>query len=200
MRIVVAGDNDNSNQSLKQWLLENSMVGDVQTVSMESVADQSAQLRPKVIILCLHLGVEHVVEIVRDIRETMPTRILVIGPAADAKWILRLLKEGVFQYITRDDIEAELSDALAHLNESSPADREFGSLISIVSAGGGSGASTLAANIATGLSNHHGTCGLVDLRLTSGDQATLFDLQPTHTLADFCKNVQRMDSEMFHRC
>ncbi|PHS11679.1 MAG: hypothetical protein COA78_09195 [Blastopirellula sp.] len=202
MRIVVAedGDEETSILSLKPWLIENNFASHVPIVPLNRVVDQSAQLRPNVIILNLHEDVEHAVEIVRDIRETMPTRIIVIGPTIDAKWILQLLKEGVYQYINQEDVKAELRDALGRLDKSSPTDQDFGSLIAIVSAGGGSGASTVAANVATGLSSRHGDCGLVDLRLTSGTLATLFDLHPSHTLADFCRNIQRMDQDMFQRC
>jgi pilus assembly protein CpaE len=143
---------------------------------------------------------QNAVELVRDMRATLPARILVVGPAVDSKWILQLLREGVYQYIVQDDVKAELGRALGSLDEDSPADRTFGNLIVVLGTGGGGGASTLAANMAVSLSSSHGQCGLIDLRLASGDLAALFDLQPVHSLADFCRNVHRMDLEMFQQC
>jgi pilus assembly protein CpaE len=73
-------------------------------------------------------------------------------------------------------------------------------LITVVGASGGSGASTLAANMAACLSQKHSKCALVDLKLEAGDLATLLNLQPVHSLADFCENAGRMDQSLFERC
>jgi pilus assembly protein CpaE len=76
---------------------------------------------------------------------------------------------------------------------------DAGRVIALLGASGGSGSSTLAANIATVLAREHQRSLLVDLRLESGDLATLLDLKPTHTLADLCQNAARMDRVMFER-
>jgi pilus assembly protein CpaE len=47
------------------------------------------------------------------------------------------------------------------------------------------------------LAKEHKSSVLVDLKLEVGDLAALLDLKPTHTLADLCQNVQRMDRVMF---
>jgi pilus assembly protein CpaE len=64
---------------------------------------------------------------------------------------------------------------------------------------GGSGSSTLAANLATVLANENRTALLLDLRLETNDLASLMDLRPTHTLGELCQNVDRVDADMFER-
>jgi pilus assembly protein CpaE len=72
-------------------------------------------------------------------------------------------------------------------------------VIAVLAPSGGSGSSTLAANIATMLAKEHKSAVLVDLKLETGDLAALMDLKPTHTVADLCQNVARIDRVMFER-
>jgi pilus assembly protein CpaE len=76
---------------------------------------------------------------------------------------------------------------------------ELGRVIAVVAPSGGSGSSTLAANLATVLAKEHKAAALLDLNLANGDLAALLDLKPTHSLADLCVNVNRMDRVLFER-
>ena len=62
---------------------------------------------------------------------------------------------------------------------------------------GGSGGSTLAANLSVVLAQQHGECGLVDLCLTAGDLAPLLNVQSVHTLADLCDHLAHADQTLF---
>ena len=96
MRLVIAGDNDATNISLRQWLIENNFGSDVRLFSLDEVADRAGQFRPRVVIISLASQLEQALPLIRDIQETLQTRIVVIGPAADSKVILRILREGAF--------------------------------------------------------------------------------------------------------
>ena len=66
-----------------------------------------------------------------------------------------------------------------------PAPAPEGRTITVLAASGGSGASTLAANLAVVLALECQRCVLVDLKPGVGDLlAGFFDLKPKHTLAD----------------
>jgi pilus assembly protein CpaE len=71
-----------------------------------------------------------------------------------------------------------------------------GSVISVIAPSGGSGASTVAVNVAAALAKQHGEVGLIDLRLSTGDLAAFLDLVPQHTLGDLSNNFDRMDATM----
>jgi pilus assembly protein CpaE len=126
-------------------------------------------------------------------------RLLAMGPAAEPKLILRALREGADQYLDETELEEELEGALARLRAEADAQAELGRLITVLAPSGGSGSSTLAANVATVLAKEHKSCALFDLKLETGDLAALLDLRPTHTLADLCQNAARMDRVMFER-
>src|SRR5439155_16536156 len=70
-------------------------------------------------------------------------------------------------------------------------------VIAVLAPSGGSGSSTLSANVATVLAKVHKSALLVDLKLEAGDLAALLDLKPAHTLADLCLNARRVDRVMF---
>jgi len=76
---------------------------------------------------------------------------------------------------------------------------EPGKTISVLGASGGTGASTLAVNVATVLAKEHKSALLIDLKLETGDLASLMDLKPAYTLANLCQNANRMDRVMFER-
>ena len=72
-------------------------------------------------------------------------------------------------------------------------------LVAVFSPNGGSGSSTIAANLAAVLAKEHKSAGLIDLKLEAGDLSALLDLKPTFTLADLCRNSSKLDRVMFER-
>jgi pilus assembly protein CpaE len=70
-------------------------------------------------------------------------------------------------------------------------------VIAVLAPSGGSGSTTLAANVATVLAKEHHRSALLDLKLESGDLAALLDLKPAYSLADFSMNLPRMDRILF---
>ena len=125
---------------------------------------------------------------------------MVVGPNVDSKLVVRALRGGADDYVDEEDIEADLEVALGRLKRELAAQSgEGGRVIAVLAPSGGSGSSTLAANIATMLAKEHKSAVLVDLKLETGDLAALLDLKPTHTLADLCQNVARIDRVMFER-
>ena len=123
--------------------------------------------------------------------------VLAVGQASESKLILRALHAGADHYLDQTDLEAGLEAALArlHLRDETPSGR----MVGILAASGGSGASTLAVNVASVLAREHGKCALLDLKAGRGDLAALLDLKPAFTLADICLNVARLDRAMFEK-
>jgi pilus assembly protein CpaE len=142
---------------------------------------------------------EPVLDVLRHLRAATPGRILAVGPAAEPKLILRALREGADQYLDEAELATELEAALARSRGEGGVADAHGRLIAVLAASGGSGSSTVAANVATVLAREHRSCALVDLKLEAGDLAALLNLKPTYTLADLCQNAARMDRVMFER-
>jgi pilus assembly protein CpaE len=152
----------------------------------------------EVVAVVLSPEPERGLEALRAARRLAPgAYVLAVGQASESRLILRALHEGADHYLDQADLEAGLEAALGRRQsrEEVPAGR----LVGVLGAGGGSGASTLAVNIATVLAREHGKCALIDLKPGRGDLAALLDLKPTFNLADICLNVARLDRAMFEK-
>ncbi|WP_422931155.1 AAA family ATPase [Singulisphaera sp. PoT] len=151
------------------------------------------------IVLVLQPHVEDALNLLTALARFAPGKILAVGPTSDSKLVLRTLRCGAFDYVDAADLEAELEAAIARLSDAITAPAEPGKLVALLSPNGGSGSSTIAANLAVSLAKEHQTVGLLDMKLEVGDLAALLDLRPTYTLSDLCQNVTRMDQVMFER-
>lgn len=201
MRVVVAGDQEALGARLRELLLREGhdcKVDDL--VSLDLALSRLVLNRPDVLIVAVTPDPERALTLVREVRQLQRIRVLAVGPAYEPKLILQALREGADQYLDEADLEGELTAALGRLQTDVGAPAELGRLITVLGPSGGSGASTIAANLAAVLARQHQSCALVDLKLETGDLAALFDLKPTHTLAELCLNASRMDRGMLERC
>lgn len=139
---------------------------------------------------------ERAVAVVREIHRKSAARILAVGPTTDTKLVLRAMREGAAEYLDQGELQTELSEALQRMDSSGTSGR----IVALLAPCGGSGASTLAVNVATVLAQKHSRSLLMDLRLETGDLAPLLNLKPNHTLADLCQNIERLDHSLLQGC
>jgi pilus assembly protein CpaE len=138
-------------------------------------------------------------ELLAAVPRSERTLVIAIGPAADAKLVIRALRGVVDDYLDVNDLEIELVAALAGWRKRSFLDRPEGRLVAVLSPSGGAGSSTIAASLAVQVAKDLKSVGLIDLKLETGDLATLLDLKPTYSLADLSKNLDRLDEVFFQR-
>ena len=158
-----------------------------------------SQARPDFVLACLSPDPVRALAVIAQLRNLVAVPVLAIGPAKDPQLILRTLRTGASDFVEEADLATDLEAALRRLRTEQGMDGELARTIVLLAPSGGSGSSTLAANIAAVLARDHHKALLVDLKLQTGDLATLLDLKPTHTLADLCRNVEGMDRSMFER-
>ena len=109
------------------------------------------------------------------------------------------MQNGADYFLNQDELAAEFETGLARLRIERENQAPSGRLVAVLSASGGTGASTLAANIATVLAKDETKSALIDLKPGRGDLAALFDLKPQFTVADLCSNTHRLDRTMFEK-
>ena len=146
---------------------------------------------PALVVIVVPPNGERALAALREINNTVQTSLLVVGPANDPKFILTTLHAGADEYLDETRLEDEIAEALIRLKTRQAKVDAIASLsgrvISVLSPSGGSGASVVAANLATVLAQEHGAVGLLDLRLAVGDLAHLLDLKPTHSWPIFVR-------------
>lgn len=202
MRIMVASDIAPLSAGVENVLHNSGCPQDglIGVFSLREAEERVVQFRPDAVLMFLPPDPEQSLAVLRDLTDTFPCRVICIGPVSDAKLILRSLREGAYIYVNEEESVLELQAALSKLRLEAPLPVCHGRVISILGTAGGSGATTVAVNVAALLAQKSGECGLVDLNLEGGDLATLLGVEPEHTLSDFCRNSSRMDPTMFQQC
>src|SRR4051812_45115463 len=165
-------------------------------VPLDMAAYHLMHAKPELVVMVLAGDEARGLTVLEDLRGRTQAHLLVVGPTSDAKLVLRTLRAGADDYVDQEELEAELGSVLARWRAGRATKDEAGRVIAVLAPSGGSGSSTVAANVATVLAKEHGTAALVDLKLPVGDLAALLDLRPTHTLADLCRNVSRIDRSL----
>jgi pilus assembly protein CpaE len=200
MRACVVCDQEQTSAKVRQVLLRHGHeCSATQVFTLDTAVEMLAETTVELAVVVLSADAEYSLAVLSQVRARTQRRLLAVGPADEPKLILRALREGADHYLDESELEVELEGALLRLRVEGDAQSEPGRLITVLAPSGGSGSSTVAANVATVLAREHKTCALFDLKLETGDLAALLDLRPTHTLADLCQNVDRLDRVMFER-
>jgi len=204
MRILIASDEEPMARDIAAILTHHGPGGEsCRTVPLDSAADHASRLLPELLLLVMRPDPAAALAAVREARQTVRTTCcLMVGPADDPRWILESLHEGADEYLDDSRLESELPAALVRRKaKQTPRceSQEPGRVIAVLGPSGGTGSSTVAANIATVLAQHHGQSALIDLRLAAADLASMLDLRPVHTICDLCDHLARVDQSMFEQ-
>jgi pilus assembly protein CpaE len=167
-------------------------------VPIDLAAQNLAQARPQLVVLVLSPDPDRALAMLGKLRDKGQRRVLAVGPAS-SKLVLLALRGGADDYMDEVELEAELEAAIKRQRDEDSEQAGAGRTIAVLAPSGGSGSSTLAANVATALTKEHKEVALVDLKLEAGDLAALLDLRPVYTLADLAQNVARMDRVLLER-
>ena len=116
MQALVAGDHDPITAQIRQIVLrEGHDCPASHVVRLSLAADRLAQVKIELAVVGLSPDPERALAVVSAIRPKVPGRMLVVGPAADPKLVLRALRGGVDDYLDELELEAELEEALSRL-------------------------------------------------------------------------------------
>jgi pilus assembly protein CpaE len=143
-------------------------------------------------------GADAATRMIENVSQTLPsTAVLVTGPSLPADFVIKLIRAGAVEFLTRPvervDILAAL-DKLARFHRGSAPARKLGRMTSVFSTKGGLGVTTMAANLAVSLASRASeSVLLVDLDSRQSDIATFLNLRTTYSVLDAFENVGRMD-------
>ncbi len=204
MRLLIASDDAELGQRVRAVMTRNGLESPPgHSVPLDAAADRCAQLLPELVVIVLSPDSAAGLRALLETHNTNPSvRILVVGLTDSPKLILEALKQGADEFLDQEILEAELVGSLirSKVREKQPsAQAQAGRVVALVGPSGGSGVSTLAANISIVLAQQHGECGLIDLHLAAGDLTSLLDVQPMYTLADLCDHLAHADQTLFEQ-
>jgi len=131
-------------------------------------------------------------------QELPESAVFAIGTLDQPQVIVSAMRAGAREFIERPTTTTDLLEAFVRLTSAQrrvQKEGPRGKVFSVVNAKGGSGATTVAVNLALALQAAHGHTALVDLA-PLGHTALHLNLKPLFTLADATRNLHRMDSSL----
>jgi pilus assembly protein CpaE len=156
--------------------------------------------RPEVILVDIaseeSLAALRAIELLRQ--ECPSAAVFALGSMSQPQLIVSAMRAGAAEYIERPTTTTDLLEAFVRLTSSrrKPGkETSRGKIFTLVNAKGGSGATTVAVNLALALQSSHGSCALVDLA-PLGHCGLHLNLKPTFTVTDAITNLHRMDASL----
>ena len=130
--------------------------------------------------------------------EVSNAAVFAVGSMSQPQVIVNAMRAGAREYIERPTTTTALLEAFVRLTAAQRKHGQSGrrgKVFSVVNAKGGTGATTVAVNIALSLNSAHGNVALVDLA-PLGHAALHLNVKPLFTIADALRNLHRMDGSL----
>jgi len=131
-------------------------------------------------------------------QELPQAAVFAVGSLAQPQLIVSAMRMGAKEFIERPTTTTDLLEAFVRLSTTQrKVKREGprGKVFTVVNAKGGSGATTVAVNLALALQAAHGNVALVDLA-PLGHATLHLNMKAPFTVADAIRNLHRMDSSL----
>lgn len=157
------------------------------------------QKTPPAVVILEAGEIETGIEEVKYLLAKFPgTSVFITAHEKNPDWILRLIRAGATEYLTKPIVATELMDAVNKVarlhNQRSGHVSKKGSAISVYNPSGGMGTTTIAVNLAATLAAKGKSVALIDLNLFSGDVAAFLDLAPRYNLANVTAKIGQIDA------
>ena len=131
-------------------------------------------------------------------QELPDSALFAIGSMSQPQVIVTAMRSGAREFIERPTTTTDLLEAFVRLSSAQrKVQREEvrGKVFTVVNAKGGSGATTIAVNLALALQAAHGNTALVDIA-PLGHAALHMNLKPVFSVGDAIRNLHRLDHSL----
>src|ERR1700758_814098 len=131
-------------------------------------------------------------------QELSDSAVFAIGSMAQAQVIVNAMRAGAREFIERPTTTTDLLEAFVRLTTAQRRGKQEGirgKVFSVINAKGGSGATTVAVNLALALQSVHPSAALIDLA-PLGHCGLHLNLKPVFNVSDATRNLHRMDGSL----
>jgi pilus assembly protein CpaE len=159
------------------------------------------QFSADVLVVNLDPDPDAVLPIAAEVAAATPElAVFAASSASDSQLILKAMRSGMKEVLPRPFEVGAISEAIARVSSARTETARRGTLITVSSPSGGSGATVLATNLAVELAQiASGRVTVVDLDYRYGQVATLLDVEPSYTLADLCNSPEQLEQQVIDR-
>ena len=208
LRTIIIDSEEDSRMGLQQMLTGTPSVIVGEFHNIPEALRTAPAYRPDVVIVEIPLdqgrngdgassAIEHLARVLPD------AAILVTGPTQSAHLVIQVMRAGALDYVARPVKQEDLREALDKVTRSRlgvAAQGPIGQVISVFSAKGGAGVTTVATNLAVCWAKRSsGRTVLVDLDTRQSDVATHLNLHSQYSVLDAFENIGRMDESFLRR-
>src|SRR5436190_16861599 len=205
--VVAVLARDSEQRNILQLLVEGTRVArTVQTFSTLPLASTDPVIRrihdhhPDVVLMDIPAAdTASAIRAIEVLHQELPLAALfVVGSMSQPQVIVTAMRSGAREFLERPVNSNALLEAFVRLatsQRSTQRDRVRGKVFAVVNAKGGSGATTIAVNLALALQAAHGQTALIDLA-PLGHTALHLNLRPAFTAYDAIRNLHRLDSSL----
>jgi pilus assembly protein CpaE len=203
--VIVARESEQRN--VLQLLVEGTRVaratqsfGSIPLASTDTIVRRIRDEHPDVVLLDIPSSdPTSAVRAIEVLRQELPqTALFAIGSMTQPQVIVAAMRSGAREFLERPINTASLLEAFVRLTttqRSTQRDSARGKIFGVLNAKGGSGATTIAVNLALALQSANGQTALVDLA-PLGHAALHLNLHPAFTAYDAIRNLHRLDSSL----
>lgn len=205
LRVAIVDPNDTDREEIKTRLLGlDSVWLEAECSRYEFFRDVVDQTDPDVAVVAIDADPEKALSLIEEMRHTAACSVLVISSTNDGSLILRAMRSGAKEFLTRPVSIEDLVGALDRIgNERSggASGRSRGcKSVAIAGCSGGVGSTSVAVNLGCALATKEGnTVALIDLDMALGDADVFLDMIPDYTLVDVAQNISRLDFALLKR-
>jgi len=167
-------------------------------VDISQVVDRASLLQPPLLVIVA--PPEHSKALLQELGMVTSSHLIVLGRTDDPRQIISAMHAGAADFVDINDWQATFHDSIVRFRTRTAPRAEvmrLGRLIGVLSPAGGTGVTTVAANLAIALAKHGDSAMLMDMRYRAGDLSPILNLQPNYSVVDLCNNLNRLDEELF---
>jgi pilus assembly protein CpaE len=171
---------------------------DLPATAGDTVVRQLQQMRPDIVLVDIAAGDPDSGIAAVEILAKESVAIFAVGGLSQPQVIIRAMRAGACEFLDRDLASSTLLEAFARLHSSLQGNKSGGTrgkLITVMSAKGGCGATTVAVNVAVALQKRCSHVALVDLA-PLGHASLHLNVRPQFGLVDALRNLHRMDASL----
>jgi pilus assembly protein CpaE len=153
------------------------------------------QANPEIVLVEAE-RIPQLLSLISNLRQDLPgTWIFAVGEATDAQTVISAVRAGAREFLAQPVTDDAVRQAIERYFAENPRKQgRVGTVFAVMSAKGGSGATSVAINLASSAGELPGTrVALADLSRPLGDVAAYLSLKPKYTLNDALKAASRLD-------
>jgi pilus assembly protein CpaE len=190
LRLVIIDSDRSARRDVREFIRDKNIRVIGESEDVKSGLRLIRGLQPDLILLELPAAAAETMEAVAKIKEELPDiGIILSSTDPSPQLILSCIRAGVQEFITRPIDVKELGKAIDHIRKLFSAtlssNKKRGAILSVFASKGGTGATSVAANLGVALANiPNSKTVIVDLSFHMGDLGLMLDLPARYSLVD----------------